>query len=259
MRLTMMVLLMLALAGCASGNGGTKKLSVEPQIGSENPYATSYVSREAPTVALQPDPDGPKVYRGNVKEDDYQKMLENGFDLLGYSSFDAGDVPPQLLTEQAKKVKADVVLVYTKLTGAMPSSIKIQQMREQAKQAESTPVESNPGLDKMGKLLPAVTASYSYFAAYWVKLAPPIIGVHVKAPAKDENATGLIVQAVIKQSPAEKAGLQASDIIVSIGDVTLDKPVALTQAAQRYAGQTVELAYERNGMLNKTPMTLNNK
>ncbi|MDZ4099009.1 MAG: PDZ domain-containing protein, partial [Methylophilaceae bacterium] len=68
---------------------------------------------------------------------------------------------------------------------------------------------------------------------------------------------GLVVIAVIKNSPAEKASLQELDVIQSIGDELLVTPEALTKAAQRYAGQTVDVTFMRHGDVNKTSMTLN--
>lgn len=221
----------------------------------ENLYTKSYVSRNNPAVPLQPDPAGPKVYLGSEKDKDYQRMLEDGFDMLGYSSFEAAeDVSPDQLTEQARKVKADLVLVYTKLTGNVPASVKIQQMREQARKAEKTQDANNRGVE-----LPEEHALYSYFASYWVKLAPPLIGVHVTSSDQDDAVTGLKVFAVIKDSPAAKVALREGDILTRIGDVELTRPETLSQAAQRYAGQTVEIAWQRNGDANKAAITLNRR
>ena len=223
----------------------------------ENPYTKSYVSKGAPTVALQPDPAGPKVYLGKVKEEDYLRMLENGYDMLGYSSFDGPDAAPELATQQAKQIKADLVLVYTKLSGSVPASVQIQQLREQA--AKTATPDKNLNGAPTGKVLLEDQARYTYFASYWVKLAPPLIGVHVTPTEKDADVAGLIVKAVVRQSPADKAEIQAGDVITRIGDIALTKPEALTEAAQRYTGQTVEVALQRDGNPSTKTMTLNKK
>jgi hypothetical protein len=262
------LLLALNMAGCAS-RGKAQPVPADSNranansIG-ENPYTASFVSRDRPTVALQPDPAGPKIYRGNVETEDYQLMLENGYDMLGYSSFEAADVPPDQALEHARKIKADLVLVYTKLSGTVPASVRVEQLRNEAKKtagqsadAQSSSVEQGPAVS--GKLLPQEQARYSYFSSYWVKLAPPLIGVHV-TPADEKNgATGLKVIAVIKQSPAAKAGIEDGDVLIRIGDVALDKPEALQQAAQRYAGQTVDVTMQHGGNTGKTAITLNSR
>lgn len=247
------VVLALGMAGCANSGTSSQKAAANVSAASENPYTTSFVNRDRPAVELQPDPTGPKIYRGNVKEDDYQRMLENGFDMLGYSSFEGPDVPPELLAEQARKIKADLALVYTRLVGSVPANVQIQQRREEALQADAgkDPAPS-------GTPLPQQQARYSYFASYWVKLAPPLIGVHVAGPT-ESTESGLKVLAVIKQSPAEKAGIQDGDVLTRIGDVELLTPEALNQAAQQYAGQSVDITFLREGSTGNTSMTLNRR
>ena len=232
--------LVLHLTGCA-GTAEPKPMEAPVDMNlaensdkaQENPFAKAYVKRDLPAIALQPDPSGPKVYRGQEQIGDYQRMLENGYDMMGYSEFMAGeDVQPALLEQHAKEISADLALVYTRLSGEVPASVQVQQMRERAKNGEQA-----------GEAETQV--SYNYFASYWAKLAPPLLGVHVTAPAEDSKTDGLKVIAVIHESPADKAGLHDGDVLKRLGDVTLKSPVALTQAAQRYAGQTVDMYLQR--------------
>ena len=248
------LLLVLSLAACASGGAKQKTADEANDSGSagqtsENPYAKSYVSKGRPTIALQPDPAGPKIYRGQNQVDDYKLMLENGFDMLGYSSFNGLDVSPEMATEQAKNIKADLVLVYAEQKGSATLSAQIEQARKKARAEAAGSDDSTPQDQTL----------YEYFASYWVKLAPPLIGVHVETNTQDDKRFGLRVIAVVKKSPAAKAAIQEDDVLTRIGDVALDKPEALTQAAQRYAGQTVEVLYKRGDNDGKTVMTLNSR
>ncbi|HLD08880.1 MAG TPA: PDZ domain-containing protein [Methylophilaceae bacterium] len=246
------LLLALSLAACAGG-GATQKTadkaaannkSGSTEQASENPYAKSYVNKGRPTIALQPDPDGPKIYRGQNQVNDYKLMLENGFDMVGYSSFKGRGIAPEKATEQAKDIKADLVLLYAEKKGSTPASVQIDQARKNAGDG------ANKAQDQ---------TLYEYFASYWVKLAPPLIGVHVEANTQDDKRFGLRVMAVVRESPAARAAIQEDDVLTRIGDVALDKPEALTQAAQRYAGQTVDVLYKRGDNEGKTVMTLNNR
>jgi membrane-associated protease RseP (regulator of RpoE activity) len=250
-------LLALSLAACA-GSGTTQKIadktaagnnSNSPEQASENPYIKNYVNKGRPAIALQPDPDGPKIYRGKDQVADYKRMLENGFDMVGYSSFLGLDVAPEKAAEQAKAIKADLVLVYAEQKASTPASVQI----DQARKAKKT---QDQGIDTPA---PQDQTLYKYFASYWVKLAPPLIGVHVETNAQDEKPFGLRVVAVVKESPAAKAAIQEDDVLTRIGDVVLDKPATLTQAAQRYAGKTVEVLYKRGDNDGKTTMTLNSR
>lgn len=265
------LLLALNMAGCAS-RGPARNIPADSNRADagltdsteENPYTASFVSRPRPTVALQPDPAGPKLYRGSAEAEDYQAMLESGYDMLGYSSFEAADVPPDQVLEHARKIKADLVLVYTKLSGSVPASVQIEQLRQEARKpagqsadAQSAGIKQTPA--SSGKPLPQQQVRYSYFSSYWVKLAPPLIGVHVTRSHEDDGAAGLKVIAVIKQSPAAKAGIQDGDVLIRIGDIELDKPEVLQQAAQRYAGQTVDVTVQHGGNTGKTAITLNSR
>ncbi len=221
---------------------------------SENPYAKSYVSRERPSIALEPDPSGPKIYRGADQVTDYKRMLESGFDMLGYSNFQGLDVSPDKATEHARNIKADIVLVYAEQKGSTPATVQIDQARNRAKSKASAGNEAVQQDEQ-----PKDQTLYEYFASYWVKLAPPLIGVHVETNTQDEDRFGLRIIAVVKESPAAKAGLEEDDILTRIGDVTMDKPEALTSAAKRYAGQTVDVQFKRGPTVGNTAMTLNSR
>jgi hypothetical protein len=249
-RAILTLLLILGLVACAGG--GVKKSdenaasgdSGSAGQGSENPYTKSYVNKGRPSIALQPDPDGPKIYRGESQVEDYKRMLENGFDMLGYSSFQGTDVPPEQATEQAKSIKADLVLLYAERKGKTPLSVQLDQARKKARDGANE--AQNQKL-------------YQYFASYWVKLAPPLIGVHVEASAQGDRRSGLRVMAVVRGSPAARAAIQEDDVLTRIGDVAMDNPEALTQAAKRYAGQTVDVLFKRGNSDGKTVMTLNSQ
>jgi hypothetical protein len=277
-RITLTLILLLGLAGCASnsskpiisqsGSVAASKTNPAEAIAKPitgNPYADTFVSRDRPSVALKPDPDGPKIYAGESKDDDYQRMLERGFDMIGYSSFEGIDVSPDALKAHAKNIKADAVLVYTE-RAAPPKqlTVNMQQVRDKiaAKKAKEAAENKVAEVDKantenQAQPTPEAKPQYTYFASYWVRLQPPMIGVHVTGPTKDADVKGLTIVAVVAGSPASNAGLKADDILTQIGDVVLDKPEALTKSAHLYAGQAANVNYVRNGTPAKTTITLN--
>lgn len=243
MRFLTVVMLALGGAACASGvvKGNADPNGVEKTVW--NPYAESYVEVKS-SRPVQSGAPGPEIYRGGSKEGDDARMLEDGFDMLGYSSFEAGDVSPDLLTNHAEKVKADRVLVYTRLRGKSPASMKLQQLREKKLKKE--------GVHPQGSTDTAQQAIYSYYASYWIRLPPPIVGLHVKGG----NAGGLVVLAVIKESPAARAGIIRGDILSSIGDMKMSGPEALAQAAEQFQGQTVDVVFLRNSVPHRQSITL---
>lgn len=205
----------------------------------DNPYTKAYVAQSR--VTAKAEPGAPQIFLGKDKVVDYQRQLEKGYDILGYSSFEGGEVPPEQLTEQAVRVNADVVLVYPTVTARTPKSVKMDKAKAKAAGKEVA-------LDD-GKV-------YSYFASYWTKLPPPILGINVRGTNEAaEGQVGLVVLAVIEGSPAA-AALRNDDVLLRLGDVRLDKPEALGPAARRYAGKPVEVEFERAGEVQRAQLTL---
>src|SRR5262245_36116984 len=54
----------------------------------------------------------PQVHRGGNPENDGLRMLEDNYGLIGYSSFNAGNVNENGAITQAKKVNASVIILY---------------------------------------------------------------------------------------------------------------------------------------------------
>jgi len=101
--------------------------------GCTNPYSQFYQSNigsasveEIPT--LIPHLGEPCCYRGFDPDSDSQDMLQNGYVMIGYSSFNSGSVGSSGAISQAKKLKAATVYIYSRYThtvsGVMPLTTK---------------------------------------------------------------------------------------------------------------------------------------
>ncbi|OYY95671.1 MAG: hypothetical protein B7Y32_07715 [Methylophilales bacterium 16-45-7] len=64
-------------------------------------------------------------------------------------------------------------------------------------------------------------------------------------PEERSEIPGLQLLAVIKDSPAAKAGLVRGDRLIKINNVKLEKPEDLTSTVRQLRGQTVDLQYLR--------------
>lgn len=231
MRLTLLFLVLLS-TGCA-----TTKPPPEAPPTLANPYEKFYTAHaKAPSMKTSLPP---RIYRGQDPVSDYRHLLEDGYDILGYSSFVAGDIPPDQALAQAGKINADLVLVYTRRSGATPLELPNKPSPPQMQ-------SDQPDKDKpTGRLVTPQAPEYEYFASYWTQLPPPVLGLHVQEPEKKNNTTedGLPVVAVIKDSPAAAADIKAGDVLLRIGDTDMLNVAALMQATQRYAGQSVEIVF----------------
>ncbi len=221
-----------------------------------NPYAENYKEQNTNQLkSLEANPDT-KIFVSNHKEDDNISMLENGYDMIGSSGFSATEASSDLALAHGKAIKADTVLVYRKYESAKTANSKLQLIKEAAKKGGE--IDSNDLVEE-----PTV---YNYYASYWAKLPMPLLGVHIiklKQKISDDtedtikDEAGLKVIAVIKESPAAKAGVVKGDTLLKIGDVELVQADDLSDAVKRYAGQTVPVALQRNGADVKVEVALN--
>ena len=229
-------------------------------MASENLYEKNYKAQNTGNlVSLQANPDT-KMFVSNHKQDDNVSMLENGYDMMGTTGFDAGEISPDLALQHAKSIKADTVLVYSKYGSAMTAASKVDAYKEAAKK--------NGGvIDE--KDLVEQDVQYKYYASYWAKLPTPLLGVHIiklvrPSDDEDENAKkdevpGLNVLAVIKGSPAEAAGLKRGDMLLKINESDLNKAEELSGVVRKLQGQKVAITYQHEGEVKTTQATINTR
>ena len=227
----------------------------------ENLFEKNYQAQNAGgLVSLQASPDTIMVV-GNHKDEDNISMLESGYDLIGSSGFEAGDVMAELALQHAKTIKADAVLVYQKYGLAKTAASKIAVIKEAAKK--------NGGVVE-DKDLKDEPTQYNYYASYWAKLPAPLLGVHIiklvlvaedeaEAATNKKINTGLKILAVIKDSPADKAGLKRGDTLYKIAEVELNKPEELSNVVRKHQGQNVAIEYERGGNKNIAKAQINTR
>lgn len=220
----------------------------------ENLYAKHYKAQNASGLTSSQAIPDTKMYVSNHKEDDNISMLENGYDMMGSSGFEGGDVPADLALAHGKTIKADVVLVYSKYGAAKSASSKMEMIREAAK----------TGRELTEKDMADEPTVYKYYASYWAKLPTPTLGVHViklvpksSDPNADTEIPGLQLLAVIKDSPAAKAGLVRGDRLLKVNNTVLEKPEDLTTAVRQLKGQTVDIHYLRADVEETTKVQLN--
>ncbi len=223
----------------------------------ENLFAKNYKEQNNGNLkSMQANPDT-KMYVSNHYDEDNISMLEDGYDMIGSSGFEAGSIKPDMALEHARSIKADVVLVYSKYASKKSSLSKLELIKEAAKTTGEIDPESLNSQDD---------EQYKYYASYWAKLPMPLLGLHViKLSRKDKDTDksieedGLKVLAVIKQSPAFKAGLKRGDVLLKMGAMDLQTPAQLSQAAMKYAGKQVEISYKREEESKTTNATLNSR
>jgi hypothetical protein len=237
--------------------GALMALCLQAAYAEENLFAKNYKEQNSGNLkSMQASPDT-KMYVSNHYDEDNVSMLEDGYDMMGTSGFEAGSIKPDMALQHARSIKADVVLVYSKYASKKSSLSKLELIKEAAKTTGEIDAESLASQDD---------EQYRYYASYWVKLPMPLLGLHViKLKHKDKDTgqsieeDGLKVLAVIKQSPAFNAGLKRGDVLLKMGAMDLQSPAQLSEAAMKYAGKQVEISYMREAETKTTNATLNSR
>ena len=235
---------------------GTLLLAPKLFASDTNLYEKNYKAQNTGNlISLQANPDT-KMYVSNHKDEDNISMLESGYDLIGSSGFEGSDVLPELALQHAKAIKADTVLIYKKYGSAKNSASKLELIREAAKK----------GGEIDDKDLKEEPIQYNYYASYWAKLPAPLLGVHIIKLASRDSETeqvvekkGLKVLAVVKDSPAAKAGLLSGDVLLKVSDIELNKPEELSPLVRKLQGQNVAIEYERGGNKNIAKAQINTR
>ena len=235
---------------------GTLLLATKLLAADANLYEKNYKAQNTANLSsLQASPDT-KMFVSNHKDEDNISMLESGYDMMGSSGFEGSGVLPELALQHAKAIKADTVLIYKKYGSAKNSASKLELIREAAKK----------GGEIDDKDLKEEPIQYKYYASYWAKLPAPLLGVHIIKLASRDSETeqvvekkGLKVLAVIKDSPAAKAGLVRGDVLTKIADVELNKPDELSSVVRKFQGQNVLIEYARNDVKATTKAQINAK
>lgn len=213
----------------------------------DNPYAKNYQAQNQGNLhSLQANPE-PQIFTGIRRDEDNIRMLEDGYDLMGFSGFEGGEISPQLAIEHGRNIQADTILVYAKKAGNNSATSKMEMIKEAVKKGQSL-TEKDMATDPN---------KYRYYATYWAKLPPPVLGVHVikLAARKSQQDTeqtntstpteGVRVIAVIRGSVAEQGGLLRGDQLLSINQEKVNDAATLSSLVRRFRGNTATLKIQR--------------
>ena len=220
-------------------------------IAEENLFEKNYVLQSPEGFkSFEQDPET-KILRGWDKDTDNVMMLENGYDFMGFSGFVSTNIPPSVALEHGQKIKADLILIYDR-------QINEGDRASQFKKARRKAIEEKRVKD-FGKVteieiteedLVDPNVMYDFYASYWVKLPKPTFGTHfieLGQGENRENAEGVQVIAVIKDSAAAKAGILRNDSITSINGQEVTTPDELISLIRKHKGSDIEVGYMRNG------------
>lgn len=219
-----------------------------PAWADDNPYSIHYQAQNQGNLHSLQEHAEPQLFSGTRRDEDNIRMLEDGYDLMGFSQFEAGEVDAEQARAQGRSLQADIILVYMKKAGVASPASRMEVIKEAVKKGQSLTEKD---------VAPA-PANYRYYATYWAKLPPPLLGIHViklvaKSSGTAETPTpsgqakeGVRVIAVIHGSAAEKAGILRGDQLLSIQREKVEDAATLSTLVRKYRGKAVRLQLERD-------------
>jgi hypothetical protein len=215
----------------------------------------------------------PKLFRGTDPKADGLRMVEDGWFLLGYSTFTGPQVNENQAIEQAKQLKASAIVVYSKFfdTRTDIQPVVIPDIKTSTSSARGTAYGSAYGsggyasgsatsfgtgtTTTYGTQTLYQTRTIDRFeqgATYWVKRKGLLLGaVPIDLPPelrqKIGSNKGVLVVSVTNKTPAFSADILQGDIIKKINNIEiLDKKHFLETVIQN-ANKKVNIALLRDG------------
>jgi hypothetical protein len=218
----------------------------------------------------------PKLSRGNNVDEDCRIMRQNGYELLGNSSFwYTGTVNEQKAIAQAKTVHAEQVIVYVNYRDTQ-SGVRAVTLPDTKKSTtkENGTVFGGGGMANYSgssttttygtktSYVPYTVDRYDYLAMYWVKCKPPRFGAYVRELNPEERELigsnkGVVIDLVVNGSPAFSSDVLVGDIIRQIGTAETIDGASFTKAIDQFQGTEVEVLLLRNGAEVKKQVRLN--
>lgn len=237
--------------------------------GCANPYAKFYTDQ---TGGIFPEniealAGNPSVFSGTDLQKDYDSMMENGYVVLGYSSFNGESTNKKMALAQAKKVNASRVLLYENysgtVSGSMPLTLPETQMSTtningnvygSGGYASYSGTGMTTTYGTKTTYIPYSVNRYDYFASYWGKVKKFRLGLYVEEMdaskrARIQSNKGVIVSAVVKGTPAFNADIFKGDVIKRIGDIEISGEPDFMAALDKFEGKKTNFLIYRDGYL----------
>jgi len=190
----------------------------------------------------------PKIYNSFDLQADEKRLIEDGYDILGYSSFIGPQSDQKNAFNLGKKIRSEIIIINSRFVERVSGGTQIVMM----------PVIGGYG-GMIGGAHPVSFDRYEQTAFFFAKLSPEKISWGVRwVPLTTQQATaigsgkGVSVLAVVRGSPAFDANVLSGDIILAVAGQDISTPERLLKVKADYAGQSVPLSIIRAGQ----PQTL---
>jgi hypothetical protein len=245
--------------------------------GCENPYRKYYQPNAGmtPEILAQrrvaPPPERPEVYRGNDPNSDLAALMDDGYAVIGHSSFNGTAENENAMVEQAKAVGADRVVIYGKYARTIQTAMPLTVPTTQTSTTTGTVFGSGGMATVSGyttthgsetTYVPISIDRYDFLAYYLVKIRYSF-GAHYRNLTTSESqqigsVNGVTLIGIAHGSPAAAAGFVPGDIITKVNDQAVVDMKQFQQLLTENQGKATKLTMFRSGKLVERTITLAN-
>ena len=219
----------------------------------------------------------PKLLRGGNPQDDFIRMIEDGYVRIGVSSFNSGRGPAEDAISVARDNGAEFVIYYSNFThtvsGNIPYTVRNPNQTITSYGSgniygyggsatyNSTTTTTVPGGSTTYDM-PYSVDRHDFLAIYWSKNKRIRFGTLVKDLPDDikrqlERNRGAIVDIVVKNSPAFNADVLKGDILTKMDGQEIFDANDFLNKLKTKSGEKVEIEIIRNGTVKVIQVKLN--
>jgi len=252
------------LAGCASGHQKFFKSAVaEP-----HPTMAEYDRYNIAAYAGEP-----RVHFQHFDDDVGRRLHEDGFALLGVSSFNGVAEDEGTIKRVAKSIGAEVVIAESRYSHTVSGAVPITTHSPQTFQSSGTVQTSSgnwatysgttTGTVSQTRYMPYSVARYDQSASFWARTARPrILGATASEMTQEDRQKvganqGIRIVACARDSPAWAANILAGDFILAVNAQPIDSAQGFVERLLQLAGQTVTLSVMRGAERRDVVVALN--
>ncbi len=203
----------------------------------------------------------PQLREGFESDKDAKEMWENGYGLIGISSFNGPEINQKQAIAQAKNVHAEIVIVYSQYTSTETGNVPITTPTTQTSYTSGNIYGTGGMANYSGTTttygtqttyMPYSVQKYDYYASYWIKMQPPSLGICFEdltdeLRRKIGSNKGVCITIVMKNSPAFRADLLNGDIVRKIDEIEVIDSTHLKEMIATRKGQLIKLEIFRDG------------
>lgn len=254
----------------------------------DNPYQKFYQDNiSGKNLEIEPFSGSTKIYSSKNIDQDIRNIYRNGYSVIGSSSFRSGPQNNSGLSQQAKEVGADIVLVkntdagsfhgsapilqYNPSTTSSTTSTGIIEMNSWGANGNSSGVATYSGQATTTTpgsfstmMVPVNYQLYDHTAFFFRKMRPPVFGVlarplTLEMKQKLGSNLGVYVWVVRDGSPAYLNNILEDDLLIKFNGGPVISVADFASKVREASGQKVDVTIWRAGNEKLFSLTLNKK